>query len=49
MNEEKGAPAHNYRNLYKPTGEKKTLKMIKVLVISMSRNLESSIERVSAK
>lgn len=23
MNEEKGAPAHNYRNIYKHKGEKK--------------------------
>lgn len=43
MNEEKGAPALNYRNLYKHKDEKKIMKIIKVLAISMSRSLKSSM------
>lgn len=43
MNEEKGAPAHNYRNLYKHKDERKNMKIIKVLIISMNRSLKSSM------
>lgn len=31
MNEEKGVPAHNYRDLYKHKGEKKTGRLSKYL------------------
>lgn len=42
MNEEKGAPVHKYRNLYKHK-RGKNMKMIKVLPVFLSRSLKSSM------
>lgn len=49
MNEEKGVPAHNQRNLHKQRGEKKIMKIMQILIISVSRCPMSSVEEVISK